>query len=114
MSYVGSTAASSVANPPKRIDSGVLAMRSIRESTSVNEGGGVWSYNSTNTKANLQTTGFISDAGNIGMRNGDILMSVCWTTEASSGHTLVIGIVKFDSTSAASLSTNGTISSTAA
>ena len=112
MSYVGSTAASSVANPPKRVDSGVLAMRNIRESTSAAEGGALWTYNSTNLTTDLTEGSFISDAGNLGMRNGDILMAVTRSTESSTGHILVIGIVAFDSTTAASLSTDGTLTST--
>ena len=106
MSYV------STAGLMKRIDSGVLSMRSIRESTSVAEGGGVWSYTSSNLTTDLTSASFISDAADLGMRNGDILISATYSTQSSTGHTLVIGMIAFDSTSAASLSTGGTITST--
>ncbi len=112
MSYSGSTAASSVANPPKRVDSGVLAMRNIRESTSVAEGGALWTYTSSNLTTDLAASGFFSDAANLGMRNGDILISATYSTQSSTGHILVIGMIAFDSTAAASLSTGGTITST--
>lgn len=112
MSYSGSTAASTVVNTPKRVDSGLLASRSIRESTSVAEGGALWVYNSSNLTTDLTSSGFFSDAGDLGMRNGDILISATYSTQSSTGHILVIGMVAFDSTSAASLSTGGTITST--
>ena len=112
MSYLGSTAASTVANPPKRVDSGVLAMRNIRESTSVGEGQGLWVYNSTNLTTDLAASGFFSDADRLGMRNGDILISATYSTQSSTGHILVIGMIAFDSTATASLSTGGTITST--
>jgi hypothetical protein len=87
-------------------------MRNIRESTSVSEGGGLWSYNSSNLTTDLTSASFFSDADRLGMRNGDILISGTYSTESSTGHILVIGMIAFDSTSAASLSTNGTITST--
>lgn len=112
MAYSGSTAASTVANPPTRVDSGLLSMRNIRESTSVAEGGGLWVYNSSNLTTDMAAASFFSDAANLGMRNGDILISATYSTESSTGHILVIGMIAFDSTTAASLSTDATITST--
>ena len=102
----------STGNQPSRIDSGLLSMRNIRESTSVGEGGSLWSYNSTNLTADLTSSGFFSDAADLGMRNGDVLIAASWSTEGSTSHILVIGMIAFDTTSAASLSTQGTITST--
>lgn len=112
MAYSGSTAASTVANPPKRIDNSLLSQRNIRESTSVAEGGSLWTYTSSNLTTDLTSSGFFSDAATLGMRNGDVLISATYSTESSTGHIVVIGMVEFDSTSAASLSTGGTITST--
>ena len=112
MSYFGSTAASTLVNIPKRVDSGFLSQASIRESTSVAEGGGLWSYNSSNLTTDLCASGFFSDAGKIGMRNGDVVISGTWSAESSTSHVVVIGMVAYDTTAAASLSTGGTITST--
>jgi len=103
---------SSTGNPPSRIDSGLLSQRNIRESTSVAEGGAAWTYTSSNLTTDLCATGFFSNAGDLGMRNGDILISGTYSTESSTGHIVVIGMISFDTTAAASLSTDGTITST--
>lgn len=102
----------STGNPPSRIDNALLSARNIRESTSVGEGGSLWAYNSTNLTTDIAASSFFSDAANLGMRNGDVLISATYSTESSTGHILVIGMITFDSTSAASLSTGGTITST--
>lgn len=113
MSYSGSTAASSVANPPSRQGHGLLSQRNIRESTSVAEGGSLWTYVSSNLTTDMSSSGFFSDAGNLGMRNGDILIAGTYSTESSTGHAVVIGMITFDSTNAASLTTaTSVISST--
>lgn len=112
MSYSGSTASSSVANPPNRVDSGLLSMRNINESTSVAEGGGLWTYNSSNLTTDMQASNFFSDAQRLGMRNGDVLIASTFSTQSSTGHILVIGMISGVSTSGANLSTGGTITST--
>ena len=113
MAYVGTTAASTLANPPKRIDGGLLSMRNIRESTSVAEGGGLWVYNSTNqTVALSATAGFFTDAGRLGMRNGDVMIAATYSTQKSTGHILCIGMIAFGTTESAFMSTGGMITST--
>jgi hypothetical protein len=111
MSYSGSTAASSVANPPSRVATGLLSQRNIRESTSVAEGGSLWTYVSSNLTTDIVSSGFFTDAGNLGMRNGDIMIAGQYSTEGSSSYVVSIGMITFDSTSAASMSTEGTITS---
>ncbi len=113
MAYSGTTAATSVSNPPSRIDNALLSQRNIRESTGIGEGGSVWTYSSTNTTTDIAASSFFSDAGTLGMRGGDIVICACETTASSTGMTLVIGMLRYTSTSAAALSTaNGLISST--
>lgn len=112
MSYVGSTAASTVANPPNRLDNGLLSQSQIDESTSVAEGGSVWTYTSSNLTTDLTASNFFTDAKRLGMRNGDILISATYSTESSTGHILAIGMITGVSTSGANLSTGGTITST--
>lgn len=102
----------STGNQPSRVDSGLLSQRNIRESTSVGEGGSLWTYNSTNLTTDTASSSFFSDAADLGMRNGDVMISASWSTEGSTSHVLVIGMITFDSTSAAHLSTNATITST--
>jgi hypothetical protein len=120
MSYVGTTAASSVANPPNRIDTALLSQRSRNESTSVFEGGSLWTYNSTNLTTDLTATagGFFTDGGRLGMRNGDILIASCVQStlpQSSTSAVLLIGIISgVNSTDdTASVSTEGFITSTA-
>jgi hypothetical protein len=103
---------SSTSNPPNRIDAGILSQRNIRESTSVAEGSGLWTYNSSDAFSVLQGSGYFDNAGDLGMRNGDILLASIHSTEASSGHSVCIGVIAFDTTAAASLSTGGTFTST--
>jgi len=117
MAYVGSTALSSVANVPNRIDSGLLSQRNRGESTSVVEGGALWTYTSSNLTTDICAAagGFFTDGGRLGMRNGDILISATYSTQSSTGSILLIGVVTGVSSThdAASISTEGFISSTA-
>lgn len=110
MAYSGSTA--STPNPPVRISHGLLAQTNNVGSTSVAKGGSVWSYTSTNLTTDMTASNFFTDAQALGMRNGDILISATYSTESSTGHILVIGMLTGVSTSGANLSTGGTITST--
>jgi len=112
MAYVGSTAASSVANPPNRIDNSLLSQRNFKDSTSVAEGGSLWTYTSSNLSTDLSASNFFTDAARLGMRNGDILISATYSTQSSTGHILAIGMITGVSTSGANVSTGGTITST--
>jgi len=112
MAYSGSTAASSVANPPTRQGNTLISQRSVDESTSVAEGGSLWTYTSSNLTTDLTVSNFFTDAKRLGMRNGDILISATYSTESSTGHILAIGMITGVSTSGANLSTGGTITST--
>jgi hypothetical protein len=113
MAYSGTTAATSVSNPPSRVDNSLLSQRNINESTSVANGGSVWTYTSTNLTTDLATANFFSDAKALGMRTGDIVIAATYSTESSTGMELVIGMITGVSTSGAALSTaNGLISST--
>lgn len=113
MAYVGSTAASTVANPPNRISHGLLSQDNFEQSTSVSNGGAVWSYTSTNLTTDLNESNFFTDGHTLGMRPGDILISATFSTESSTGSILYLGVVNAVSTSGASLSTEGFITSTA-
>jgi hypothetical protein len=113
MAYSGSTAASSVANPPTRVEQGLLSLRNVNESTSVNDGGALWIYNSTNSSTNMLSTGFFTDGERLGMRVGDIMIARCSSGEGSTHQRLVLGVLhSSDLSSGFALSSAGTITST--
>ena len=116
MSYVGSTEASTVANPPIRISFGGISQSQINESTSVVEGYSMWMYNSTHLSTELMDSNFFTDAKRLGMVNGDGMIAICRNTgadaESSTNHVMAIGVITGVSTSGANLSTGGTITST--
>jgi len=113
MSYVGSTAASTVANPPNRVTQGLMSQSNYNESTSISNGGSLWTYNSSNLTTDLVVANFFSDGHTLGMRNGDILIANTYSTESSTGQIVIIGTIVGLSTSGASMSSEGFISSTA-
>ena len=113
MAYVGSTAASTLVNVPNRVSGGLISQSNYAESTSVVNGGSLWTYNSSNLTTDLNVANFFSDGHNLGMRNGDILIANTYSTESSTGFLLYLGVVTGVSTSGASLSTEAFISSTA-
>jgi len=120
MAYVGTTAASSVANPPNRITSGLLSQRNRAESTSAFNGGTLWTYSSTNLTTDITATagGFFTDGALLGMRNGDVLIAVCQQStlpDSSTSSVLLLGVVSGVSSTGdtASISTEGFITSTA-
>jgi len=112
MSYLGSTALSSVANPPVLMARAGLAPTNNVASTSVAEGMGLWYYNSSNLTTDITSANFFTDAKRLGMRNGDSMIAATFSTESSTGHVLTIGMVTGVSTSGANLSTGGTMTST--
>lgn len=94
--YSGSTAASSVSNPPVLI-SRLAGARSILGtsgltawSSGVTRAGGLgmWQYISTNLTTDLTAAGFFSDGAQLGMQVGDILQFVEYT---SAGSSFIIG-----------------------
>ncbi len=62
---------------PRRMDNGVLSRRNRNESgNDASDGGTFWSYSSTATLANMKSTGWFSNAGRLGMGQGDIIFAV--------------------------------------
>lgn len=124
MAYLGSTQASSLANPPRLlIGSGTFSgnVASTVLSTAVPsdgsrsaynvQGGNVWLYTSSHGSTEVMASNFFTDAKQLGMRPGDILMGMQWTT-AGSSLVFYMGGIAAVSTSGANLSTGGTITST--
>lgn len=118
MAYSGATASSSLANPPRCIAGGALygvAGATTGLSTSPNspnnQGGSVWFYASTNLTTDIVASNFFSDGYYIGMRPGDMVMGVQFSS-AGSSVTSFMGAITGVSTNGASLSTGSVVTST--
>lgn len=100
MSYSGSTAGSTLANPPMLISSGMSKV-ALNNGSTVNgagkgSGAQLWLYSSTNsaTEASSGTNSgtFFSDAYYLGMKNGDVVIMVGATAATTLG--IAIGAVQ--------------------
>ena len=126
MSYFGSTQASSIANPPRQLIAGFAnnvaaagstAFLSTQGSTASYAnapggiGGGLWYYASTNQTTDLTVSNFFSDAFYLGMRPGDAVMGVQFSSAGSSGVTF-LGAITSVTTAGANLSTGALMTST--
>ena len=117
MAYQGTTAASTVSNPPRMLIPRLGGPTSTQLSTGVGtntyreQGGGIWFYSSSHGSTEVMDTNFFTDAWYLGIRPGDLLFGVQWTTLGSS---LVTYFVAFRSvsTAGANLSTGGSVTST--
>ena len=122
MAYLGSTAATSLANPPRCLLSGFAGQpKSTQLSTAVpsdgvrsayaSQGGSIWGYWSSHGSTAAMDTNFFTDAQRLGIRPGDLLLGVQWTTLGSS-LVLYMGVFGSVSTAGANLTTGGSITST--
>lgn len=94
MAYQGTTAASSVANPPRAIISGMWGSRSSAQmGSSQIRGQNVWFYSSTHSSTELAAANFFSDAAYLGMKEGDIIMGAFTTGSSMAFYAGVIGPV---------------------
>lgn len=112
MSYSGTTAASSLANPPVRIG-GFLGGGANSTAFGVAAGRGaksVWFYNSSNQTTEMLASGFFADAEALGMKQGDMIFGSICTGSSVSVFVGTIGAVS--SAGAALASTGGILSST--
>jgi len=102
MAYQGTTAASSVSNPPINLvrgmaptlnASGNLLYSTASSSPSVVQGGnGIWHYMSTDpTTTIVGTLNYFTDGLQLGMRNGDVIYCVS-VSSAGSTSSLLMGI----------------------
>lgn len=118
MAYSGTTAATSLANPPRNVlYAGMSVMSGTTGLTSApaapgGQGGGLWYYSSTNLTTDLVAAGFFSDGKTLGMRPGDMVMGVQFTSAGSSVTTFYGAVTAITTAGAASLSTGSLITST--
>lgn len=111
MAYIGTTSGSSIANPPRIVESGPGGRIA---STGSPISARLWLYASTGTSTDPFTAGFFSDGYAIGMKQGDIVIHVNQTSTVSSSQVLALGVVSSVSSTGAGtqLSTWSFISST--
>lgn len=113
MAYIGSTAASSIANPPSLLQR-PLGPGARVASTGVPIRLGLWVFGSTDTTSSPFTAGYFSDGYEIGMKQGDVVICVGQTSTVSSSQVLMLGCVSSVSSTGGGtqLSTFSFISST--
>lgn len=116
MAYYGSTAASSLANPPRLMFG---AMASLPETTGLStatanqhlQGGQLWFYSSTNLSTDILASNFFTDGKALGMRPGDVVIGNQFSSAGSSVQTFICSVTGV-STSGATLSTGASLTST--
>ncbi len=109
MAYAGTTAASSLANPPIQIAKG---LGTLLGSTAAGSKRGLWFYSSTNLTTDLTAAGFFSDAKKLGMAEGDLVIGVQYTSAGSSMVSFQGTVGALSTAGAAALTTGGTFTST--
>ncbi len=108
MGYVGSTAASSVSNPPIQVSRGLAG--GILGSTL--QGTGEWFYSSTDGTTVMESSTYFTDAFYLGMRQGDLVRGAAGASLGSTTPICYMGVLGVVSTAGAGLSTGGTMTST--
>ena len=108
MAYSGSTAASSLANPPINITSAFS--RTVSVST-VPLGRSLWMYSSTDSTTLALGANYFTDAYYLGMRQGDVVINT-WQSSAGSSQVMQIAMVGAVTTNGAALTTGSMLSST--
>ncbi len=116
MSYSGTTAGSSVSNPPRLLTGGLATQPattglSTAAASQHQQGGNLWFYSSTNKTTDIKASNFFSDGKKLGMRPGDTVIGN-WFTSAGSSVVNFMGTIVSVSTSGASLSTGSLMTST--
>ena len=112
MAYAGTTAASSLQNPPIQIARGNAGYTNGASPQPV--GAGLWFYGTTDTSTAPFTAGYFTDGYQLGMKQGDVMIVSAQTSTVESSNTLYLGIVSSVSSTGGGtqLSTFSFISST--
>ena len=110
MAYNGTTASSSLVNPPVSMQL-TMGGAFINSSSTRGTGGRAWWYNSTNSSTQMVDSNFFIDAYYLGMKQGDI---VFYSGSTGSSAFCGMGVLGAVTTNGAALaSTGGFVSSTA-
>lgn len=92
MAYSGTTAASSLRNPPRLVAGGALYGQPASSGLSTapdspnSQGGQIWMYVSTNLTTDVTASGFFTDGAKLGMRPGDWVMVTSFSSAGSTVH----------------------------
>lgn len=108
MSYAGTTASSSLSNPPLRIG-GFFGGGANSTAFGVAAGAGaksLWLYNSSHSTTEMLASNFFSDGYYLGMKQGDIVMGVSCTGSSVNVFMAAVGAV---TTSGCALGSSGGI-----
>jgi hypothetical protein len=120
MPYQGSTAASSVANPPVLIASGMTPYNSaaanvlgssLQTTQPFNGGTQLWRYTSSDASTLAQAAGYFTDGLGLGMHIGDIIFIVAQTSLGTSPSMNVGVLVTTNSTAGFNVATGAAIAS---
>ena len=111
MAYIGTTAASSVQNPPVCVNPGIGGGARLA-STGCPIGQRIWMFGSTDTSSSPFTANYFSDAKNLGIKQGDVAICVGMTSTVASSQVLMLGVFGAVTTDGSQLSTWSFISST--
>ena len=121
MPYVGSTAASSLANPPVAMLNGPLSpfgnatnniLGSSAQTTAAFNGGvQMWRYTSSDASTLLQGAGYFTDGLDLGMRIGDLLVHVRQSSLGTSPSLNIGVVVTTNSTAGFNIATGAAIAS---
>ena len=103
MAYAGTTAASSVANPPMAM--WAPAIRGVSDVSTASGGGRrLWLYNSSNATSDQLASNFFTDAWYLGMKQGDIVLG---TIATGSSVSVFLGVLSSVTTNGANLASSG-------
>lgn len=115
MSYAGTTASSSLQNLPRVLIpqiSGPKATSSADSTAITPRNSNLWFYNSSDATSVMCTPGYFTDGKQLGMRHGDVMMGVSWTTYSATGTYTFLGMLySSNSTAGFNLSTDSMVSS---
>lgn len=121
MAYSGSTAATSVANPPICITGAGLSPSlnasanvlgsSLQTTTPYVGGNSIWRYTSSDASTLLQGVGYFTDGLALGMKIGDVLINVRQSSLGTSPSVVMGVLVTTDSTAGFNLALGGVIAS---
>lgn len=118
MAYNGSTAATSIANPPRKLVQGIASNIGTTALTGTGtaaahsaQGGAVWAYVSTDAVNTVTGADYFSDGKDLGMHPGDFVLGGYHSTAGSSVE-VYLGIVTIVSSTGATIRA-GTLASSA-
>lgn len=107
MAYSGTTAATSVSNPPVKIAAAIGGGLNTTAFAAQTAGPrNVWLYNTSNQTTEMQASNFFVDAFYLGMKTNDIVCGAITTGSSVSVYFAVLGAV---TTNGAALGTTGGI-----